>query len=662
MQQSDQESSSPYYLRAFQWTIQQAITIPKYSTLLTQQEKMLIGKFTKDLTEQSQRLWLRLFLRKSRKCFLFSSIIEDYKQEFSSPSETIENCIGVGFLNWYQDVESILRHCLTRSQLNSLYCEIFCTKDALVLKEDLIERLISIDRSTTCQIKPSLKQTKLCFTPHSNQIGYQSDERRTLLDFIRFKFGQFVCLNWQQEFFQVCKIVLLPVIPSSIKAVNSSINNSCSSLLESVILCLLGRITYPSFTIDPMNGIFRERREFDSYIEIISLYELMIEITQDSTKGQNSSDIILFFLPEIYNKLAVESKSKFDKYSVPYVAAKILTLIAGYFEKEKEFKKANRIYNDLLFTSNNSIHKRMVQREHWWKRLIINTRSHLSDTPGGLFLQNIALQDSTLPQYFIDELSIKNESELPTIELEMTEDEYESGTGKTRVTLLTEQGAKFNVENYVIQRWEDDGWEGVHCEGSLFTTITALLNWDILFNSTILPSTFQSPFQSYPLDLFTLDFYHKREKLIEEHFIQFINNPITVRLLLESNYFKYKGISCIGVDWNLNYNICEAFIIGMDEKTLVTIMRWILQDWRRMTSGLPDLFMWRVKKEAKGAGTGSEKKGVKRDGRDVEILFLEVKSHNDNLSSKQICWIKRMLKLNLAVQVVKIRKKDSISK
>lgn len=645
------EHEGPYYLRAFQWIIQQAISIPKYSDLLREEEKTLIRKFSTDLSEEPQRLWLRLFLRKSRKSFPIASVLEDYGQEFPAVSELIGKCLELGFLQIHQDLESILRHSLRRTQLNSLFSEVFCGRSIPVLKEQLVSSLIDYERSCTNSaiLKPSLRQTKLFFVPQSNKIGFQSEARKSVSEHVRSKFGQFIGLNWQKEFYQICMIVLLPAVSfGNNKLSLEGLSISPSALLECVIMSQLDRAKYPTFAIEEKRGIFVERKEFDDYFEMLTLYHLLGGLLQESksSQNQNLSAVVLFFLPELYERLNLSTRAiSLDKFTLDYLIAKILNLVASFYEKQKEYKKANRIYKDLLFT-NNPIHKRMLQRENWWKRLCVNTRTHLADVSGYLALQDGLFSDPSLPEYFLQEMRGIDGNDLPVRELEMAEDYVPASFGKSRVTLLNEKGAKFTVEDYVLQLYEDEGWQGIHCEGTVLTMVAVLLSWDVLFDSKAAPETFQSQFQTFPLDLFTLDFYQKRATLLNSHFTQFVEQPLTIKLLLETNYFKYKGTNCIGIDWNISWEVCEAFALGVGKIALVSMMKWILMDYRRMTSGFPDLFLWQR----------TLKSHHRSESKKFDVLFLEVKSHNDTLSNKQIYWIKRMLNLNLNVQIIKIRK------
>lgn len=56
---------------------------------------------------------------------------------------------------------------------------------------------------------------------------------------------------------------------------------------------------------------------------------------------------------------------------------------------------------------------------------------------------------------------------------------------------------------------------GAHAEGSLPATLYGLLFWWVIYNDQI-PDAFHSPYQPFPLDLFSDDFFSRRKPLIED--------------------------------------------------------------------------------------------------------------------------------------------------
>ena len=169
-------TESPYYLRAFIWTLQEAISRPKFSSLLHQSEIDLITKFF-SLDPETQRFYVRLFMRRSRHSFHTASLIDDYKQEFPSIQDLIANCGQAGFIEEQSNCELIVKHCLTKAQLDTLHYEMFSLKSGNISKGNLVEKIMSFHQEKTGISKPALQQTKLFVLP-SKKIGFNSDTKR----------------------------------------------------------------------------------------------------------------------------------------------------------------------------------------------------------------------------------------------------------------------------------------------------------------------------------------------------------------------------------------------------------------------------------------------------------------------------------------------------
>jgi hypothetical protein len=56
-------------------------------------------------------------------------------------------------------------------------------------------------------------------------------------------------------------------------------------------------------------------------------------------------------------------------------------------------------------------------------------------------------------------------------------------------------------------------FDGVHAENQALPALYNALFWDIIYYDKV-KYVFQSPYQTFPLDLFSIDFYENRKKLI----------------------------------------------------------------------------------------------------------------------------------------------------
>ena len=324
-------------------------------------------------------------------------------------------------------------------------------------------------------------------------------QKESISLYIADKIGKFVSLKWQEEFYTICLLVLLPAVSTrslTISRKNSNSSFSPSALLECVVMEELDRIKYPSFGVENNEGIFKNRKDFDAFVDLNATYNLLCDL------GKDDDDLAISFLPEIYELFSAVSPKQtattsLDKFTCDYLVGKMMGLLARKLESQSKYKKANKIYRELL-NSPNPIFRHMYDREKWWERLLTNSRSHLKDPGTSAALSETATNDPSLPSYFIQSLQGKLEcgasdpnlirdrdvakmTSLPVKTISMSNDYIPPENAGQRVLLQNGYGAKFQVENYVIDIHESEGWNGVHCEGSIFTMVTILLCWEVIF-------------------------------------------------------------------------------------------------------------------------------------------------------------------------------------
>ena len=69
------------------------------------------------------------------------------------------------------------------------------------------------------------------------------------------------------------------------------------------------------------------------------------------------------------------------------------------------------------------------------------------------------------------------------------------------------------LQNHILK--DAYTFAGIHGEGGTFSTLFCLFFWEIMFKDLI-PDTFHSPYQSWPLDYATDHFYLNRKDMIDE--------------------------------------------------------------------------------------------------------------------------------------------------
>ncbi|KAE8155453.1 VRR-NUC domain-containing protein [Aspergillus tamarii] len=192
-----------------------------------------------------------------------------------------------------------------------------------------------------------------------------------------------------------------------------------------------------------------------------------------------------------------------------------------------------------------------------------------------------------------------------------------SKRGRATVWVDERDGGECRVESMCLSWYRDQGWKGYHSEGGIVRTLFGYLFYDILF--TYVPNVFQTPFQTCPLDLHTDSFYATRASEINHRLVE-ITNGESERILRAVHAREAPRQPCaIGIDWSFELDDLVDIVRCFRGEALAAICKVLAQEYQQRGGGIPDLFLWRV------------------EGR--EVMFVEVKSENDRLSDTQRLWI-----------------------
>lgn len=152
-----------------------------------------------------------------------------------------------------------------------------------------------------------------------------------------------------------------------------------------------------------------------------------------------------------------------------------------------------------------------------------------------------------------------------------------------------------SVEELVLRRARHKGWDGLHCEGRVLTTIYGLLLWDVIF-MPVKDTMFTSPFQFAPLDFHTAGFYARRTRAIEARLREIEQHP-TIGTLVEKSWALHHGQQCSGVSWDAFGDdgpaVLSAIVSGLGSKAVTHICRLFAQDYGHRHAGVPDCILWR---------------------------------------------------------------------
>lgn len=125
---------------------------------------------------------------------------------------------------------------------------------------------------------------------------------------------------------------------------------------------------------------------------------------------------------------------------------------------------------------------------------------------------------------------------------------------------------------------------------------------------------------------------------------------VTAQLFsIHSREFPRRTI-CTGVAW---FDLVDVLAVacGLGSKRLSALMRLLATDYKNVSSGMPDLCLWKVSDIFSEKTRDGPQKGGRLGGK---VVFVEVKSEHDKLGNKQIYWIDMLLKNDIQVELCKV--------
>lgn len=188
-----------------------------------------------------------------------------------------------------------------------------------------------------------------------------------------------------------------------------------------------------------------------------------------------------------------------------------------------------------------------------------------------------------------------------------------------------------HVEQLCLQHYARQNFKGFHCEGKLLTMIFVMVMWDVIFARDI-PGSFETPYQSAPLDLGSDSFAIVRSAEIRTR-LNHIERTGGLDLIADvDDRERPRRTWAVGCRWDLfsREDLLEvAECLGGHAISVVCQM--LVEEWDHCSSGMPDLVIWRM--------------------HDKVVRFVEVKGPGDRLSETQKVWIDVLLRAGVEVQV-----------
>nr|XP_020640395.1 fanconi-associated nuclease 1 [Pogona vitticeps] len=436
--------------------------------------------------------------------------------------------------------------------------------------------------------------------------------------------------------------------------------------LSTVLMVNMGRMVFPAYTVERRTPIFQDRDDFIRYATAAHMSnDISVAMVNGNWKGAHKLyETAREMWQELQHHPSLRLHAALPEYlrrfTVGWVYTRILSRGVEILQRLHMYEEAVEQLQDLLGQEVYCTDS----RGRWWDRLALNLHQHLKDTEKAVGCIRKGLQDPFVRTGHRLSLSQRAQrmKELPAckrfrpllqdLPLFPVEDVVhvtikgklcpQTGMGKSVFIVdevdhgenLEPSTAVCCVEELALAHYRQCGFDqGMHGEGSTFSTLYGLLMWEILFMDGI-PDVFRNPYQAFPLDLYTDSFYENRQLAIESR-LQSLHeaSPETLMEWIAEVWEAQEGKVAALISWDRFSSLQQAQSLArcLGGPFLSGVFRRFSKDLRHYRGGLPDLVVWRTE--------------------DHQFKLVEVKGPNDRLSHKQMLWLAELQKLGAPVEV-----------
>ncbi|KAM9808172.1 fanconi-associated nuclease 1 [Neosynchiropus ocellatus] len=633
----------PYYLRNFQ-TVLQAVLQNEDDSLLFNEEDMSHIRSFERLSVKGQKLYVRLFQRKLK--WLQVNKL-DYVEISSDLGSVAEELAQGGLVQRESDLQDIgeALDLLPAPELKTL-AKTFHLGSSGTQKQHLVDGLLRLSR----------QKSLFSFKSGHNNIGDVILKRAKQLAGTCIR----LCRPPRLVF---SRILLLFSLTDTMDEEEMAAGGQ--NQLYTILLVNSGRLAFPDYTIQRTAKLFRDRDDLIRYeaamrslLELVlamqgghweEALELYINAKNDWTDLQKNHDF------SYQEELPVFLRS----FTTGWAFTRILSRGVEILQRLRRYEDAVEELRSLL---QQSVYC-PDSRGRWWDRLALNLQQHLKKTEQAIDVMRDGLLDPlvrtghklSLHQRALrmsESASFKKYhrelKKLPSFTVQDVRHvtirgqllQHEGGTGKSRFVIPAdgddEEGSTVicSVEELSLAHYRQQGFDqGIHGEGSTFSTLFALLLWDIIFMEGI-PDVFRNPYQTCPLDFYTDCFYENRREAIDSR-VELLREASveTLHSMLEDVWTSQEGKVCSCVNWERfnSLNQAQSLVSCFGGAFLGGVIARMAKDFRHCRGGLPDLVVWSTLRNT--------------------YKLVEVKGPSDRLSQKQQIWLDELQKLGADVEV-----------
>ncbi|KAH9513349.1 Fanconi-associated nuclease 1 [Bulinus truncatus] len=553
--------NAPYYLNNFESILNSVMSDLSNKYLFNAEDMTVISSY-QTLTDSAKKLFIRMFSRKPN--WIPVSKL-NYPEIADDLTPFLEELQKTGFIDsdeHLNDLEQVLLS-LSAADIKMLAKSYHVTTN-VSQKRQLVNELIKVSQRSSI----------------STLFGCKSgDIAKEML--IKAKLFLKAIFKLKSE----CRKVFVRVM-MLFSLVNTSVDDdagiSGQAQLFQLLLVNIGKLVYPSYTVDKVHNIFSDRDDVIRFEQALQLESDLLNCIQRS-QWDKAYEVFKCAEEQWIRLLSDEQIERWNKdlpdylrtFTATSVITRLMSMGIDILQRRKDFNTAVQLLQKLLSqTVYNTSH-----RGYWWERLALNLDAHLKKPKqsldiiadgladkyviGGhrlaLFLraESICQRGKLKLQDRIAEFHHDPVKELPKVFIEgrvlhdgvstngtkfLTDESYADGNSQD-ITVCGVEVLCFGLD------CKKNGFtSGVHAEGSLVSTLFGLFFWDIIFMP--LPDAFHSPFQALPLDFCYDAFYERRKTAIETKLKHLADSSVEeLQSMAEEIWQHHEGSQCIGVSW-----------------------------------------------------------------------------------------------------------------
>ncbi|XP_056334497.1 fanconi-associated nuclease 1 [Danio aesculapii] len=639
-----QHTRLPYYLRNFRTVLEAVLENEDDKMLFNEDDFSTIQAF-QQLSVPGQMLYVRLFQRKLK--WLQVSKVE-YTEISPDLRPVVQELVACGFLQTeseLHDVHEVL-DLLPAPELRNL-AKTFHLGRGGSQKQQLVEGLLQLG-----------KQRSL--------FAGQNNTAAVILKRAKQAAGSCVrlCRSSRVVF---SRVLLLFTLTDTLE--EEDLASGGQGQLYTILLVNSGRLAFPEYSVHRSTRLFQDRDDCIRYETAMRALQEVITAMQ-SGNWEDAYDLYTTAMAtwqEIKESCDLSHQEQLPVFlrcfTVGWTYTRILSRGVEILQRLKRYEDAVEQLRNLLSQSLYCVDS----RGRWWDRLALNLQQHLKQHEQAICAIRDGLNDPlartghklSLHQRasrMKESASLKKYRlllrDLPTVHVQDVTHvtirgqlfPHEGGMGKSVFLRAASEDegsgggrgtvVMCSVEDLALEHYRTLGFDqGIHGEGSTFSTLFGLLMWDIIFMDGV-PDVFLNPYQTCPLDLHTDCFYGSRREAIEARAEMLREASVeTLQDLIADVWSAQEGRVCALINWERfsTPQQAQSLVACLGGHFLSGVVLRMAKDYRHCRGGLPDLVVW---------STSSNK-----------YKLVEVKGPNDRLSQKQQIWLDELRKLGADVEV-----------